>query len=127
MALARARGLALRLDDFLLAADLRPLLRLAVLRFAELRPAEPRLVMLLRFVELRLAELRFAVRLDLPRAADFLRDDFFAAIDVCSCRGGLFTLPDSKIRAHNLRSVSGWGFSVLLTVSCEGEKCVHGY
>lgn len=71
-----------RLEDRL-AADLRPLLRFAELRFAELRFAE------LRFAELRLAELRFAVRLDLPRAADLLRDDFFAAIDVCSCRGGV--------------------------------------
>ncbi|MGI8618505.1 MAG: hypothetical protein ACR2L6_05375 [Gemmatimonadaceae bacterium] len=103
MARARAFGLLPRLEDRL-RADLRPLLRFVVLRFAERRFDEPRF-MLLRFVELRLfelrfallrlavlrlAELRFAVRLDFPRAADLLRDDFFAAIDVCSCRGGLF-------------------------------------
>lgn len=137
MARARARGLLLRLDDFLLAAALRPLLRLAVLRFAE-----PRLVVLLRFVVLRLlelrferlrpaeprlAELRFAVRLDLPRAADLLRDDFFAAICVCSCRGGLFTVPDSKIRAHNLRSIPGRVSGSWSQFSREGEKCAYRY
>lgn len=96
---ARARGLGLRLDERR-ADDLRPVLRFAVPRFTELRFAELRLLELfflavlrlaelrlveLRFAELRLAELRFAVRFVLPRAADFLRDDFFAAIDVCSC------------------------------------------
>ena len=105
---ARARVVGLRLDERR-ADDLRPLLRFAELRFAELRFADLRLVELffaelrlaerflpmlrlaelllveLRFAELRLAELRFAVRFDLPRAADLLRDDFFAAIDVCSC------------------------------------------
>ncbi len=100
---ARARGVGLRFDERR-ADDLRALLRFAELRFAdlrlvelffaELRLAELFLPMLrlaellfveLRFAELRLAELRFAVRFDLPRAADLLRDDFFAAIDVCSC------------------------------------------
>ncbi|MGK2934393.1 MAG: hypothetical protein ACSLFE_04015 [Gemmatimonadaceae bacterium] len=108
IARARARGVGFRLDERRFAADLRPLLRLAELRFAELRFAELRFAELrfaelrfseLRFAELRLvelrlvelrlavprlAELRFAVRFDLPRAADLLRDDFFAAIDVCS-------------------------------------------
>lgn len=103
IARARARGVGLRLDERR-ADDLRPLLRFAELRFAELRFADLRLVELffaelflpmlrlaelllaeLRFAELRLVELRFAVRFDLPRAADLLRDDFFAAIDVCSC------------------------------------------
>jgi hypothetical protein len=132
IARARVRGVAFRLDERRFVADLRPLLRLAELRlavlrlaelrlverFAELRLAELRLAELrlaeLRLVELRLAvprlaELRFAVRFDLPRAADLLRDDFFAAIDVCSCRGGWFKVPDSKIRAHNLRGVAGEG------------------
>lgn len=103
MARARACGLFFRLDDRL-RADLRPLLRFAELRLAELRFTLLRFVelrflelrfldlrfALLRLAVLRLAELRFAVRLDLPRAADLLRDDFFAAMDVCSCRGGLF-------------------------------------
>lgn len=120
MALARARGLVLRLDDFLLEPALRPLLRFVELRllerFERLPPAEP-----------RLAELRFAVRLDLPRAADLLRDDFFAAICVCSCRGGLFTVPDSKIRAHNLRSIPGGVSGSWSQSSREGEKCVYRY
>lgn len=77
-----------RLDDRRFVADLRPPLRLAELRLVELRLAELRFA-LLRLAVLRLAELRFAVRLDLPRAADLLRDDFFAAIDVCSCGGGV--------------------------------------
>ncbi len=104
IARACVRGLAFRRDERRFAADLRPLLRLAELRFAVLRFAEPRLVVLrlaelrlvvlrlgdFRLAVLRLVELRFAVRFDLPRAADLLRDDFFAAIDVCSCRGGWF-------------------------------------
>lgn len=128
IARARARGLVFRLDERRFVADLRPLLRFAELRLAELRLADPRLAVLrfaelrltelrlaelrlreLRLAVLRLAELRFAVRFDLPRAADLLRDDFFAAIDVCSCRGGWFKVPDSKIRAHNLRGVASTG------------------
>lgn len=132
IARARARGLAFRLEDRRFAADFRPLLRLAELRFAELRLADPRFAVLrlaeLRLVELRLAvlrlaELRFAVRFDLPRAADLLRDDFFAAIDVCSCRGGWFKVPDSKIRAHNLRGVTGGvGITARVTVSNEDKN-----
>ncbi|HUR91136.1 MAG TPA: hypothetical protein VMY38_00535 [Gemmatimonadaceae bacterium] len=86
-------------------------LRLAELRLAVLRFAPPFFRALLRLAELRLAELRFAVRLDLPRAADLLRDDFFAAMDVCSYRGGWFAVPDSKIRAHNMRKFQGRGLT----------------
>ena len=98
---ARARGVVFRLERRFVA-DFLPLLRLAELRLAaprfmllrlvELRFLELRFA-LLRLAELRLAELRFAVRLVLPRAADLLRDDFFAAIEVCSCGGGLFYSP----------------------------------
>jgi hypothetical protein len=100
IARARARGLVFLPDERRFVADLRPLARFAELRLAELRFAmpprfvEPRLLELRlappRLAVLRLAELRFAVRFDLPRAADLLRDDFFAAIEVCSCRGGWF-------------------------------------
>lgn len=154
IAFARVRGVALRrradvLRPLLRFAELRfvpplfrPLLRLAELRlaeprldelrldelrFEELRFAPPLLRPLLRFAELRLAELRFAVRLVLPRAADLLRDDFFAAMDVCSCRGGWFAVLDSKIRAHNLRTLSQRGQYRHRHVSFEGEKCVEAY
>jgi hypothetical protein len=102
--LVELRFAELRFAELRLAELRFPMLRLAELRFAELRLME------LRFAELRLAELRFAVRLEPPRAADLLRDDFFAAIDVCSCRGGWFTVPDSKIRAHYVRKPARGAF-----------------
>lgn len=106
---AELRFAELRFAELRLAELRFPMLRLAELRLAELRLAELRLVEL-RFAELRLAELRFAVRLEPLRAADLLRDDFFAAIDVCSCRGGWFTVPDSKIRAHYVRKPARGAF-----------------
>ena len=113
-------------------------LRFAELRFAELRFAELRLDEL-RFEpprpppppllrpELRLAELRFAVRLELPRAADLLRDDFFAAIVSAPVEEGCLAYQIARF-AHTTCVACPPGVpEPPVTVLLEGGKCANVY